>query len=228
MAAQKFTKKELKKDSFVTWTERSLEFLQQNATVVGVAFLILVVLLVGGSYVMRGREAARTEASYLLFQGQTLLAQGDYELAMAPLQDCVDKHGGTEFGEFARVAVVQARLGLGEFDAALAAIDQYSAEIPADHAASGDLRLLRASVLADAGRFAEAADAMAGMITADLDDSIYYERSVLRSKWLLAAGQRDAALNLLEELRQAVASGELEVTGNDLENRLALARAIGR
>jgi len=69
---------------------------------------------------------------------------------------------------------------------------------------------------------------MAGMITADLDDSIYYERSVLRSKWLLAAGQRDAALNLLEELRQAVASGELEVTGNDLENRLALARAIGR
>ena len=49
MAAQKFTKKDLKQDSFVEYIEKALEFLQRNATVVGVGFLLLVVLLVGGS-----------------------------------------------------------------------------------------------------------------------------------------------------------------------------------
>ena len=48
MAAQKFTKKSLKQDSFITYTERALEYLQRNATAVGVGLLVVVVLLVGG------------------------------------------------------------------------------------------------------------------------------------------------------------------------------------
>ncbi|MDD5718841.1 MAG: hypothetical protein PHQ53_04060, partial [Candidatus Krumholzibacteria bacterium] len=62
MAAQKFTRKDLKKDSFVESTDRALSFIQQHATAVGAVLLILVVLLVGGSYVRKGQQAAKMEA----------------------------------------------------------------------------------------------------------------------------------------------------------------------
>lgn len=228
MSAQKFTKKELKQDSFVTGTEKALEYLQKNATAVGIVLLVVVVLLVGGTYLKRSRTATAAEASYLLYQGQSLLSQGDYELAMASLQDCIDKHGNSEYGRLARVGMVQAMLGLRDVDGALARIDQYAADVPSGDPAAADLSLLRATALADAGRFAEAAEVLGGLIAVDLPDAVYYDRSVRRAEWLQAAGQHDAALNLLTELKQAVAAGELEIPGADLDNRLEVARALGK
>ena len=116
MAAQKLTKKDLKKkDSFITSTENLLEYVQRNATAVGIVLLAIVVLAVGGSYVRKGQQASRIEASYMLYQGQMLLSEGQFELAMAPLQDCIEKHGGSEFGKYARLSLVQAMLANGEF-----------------------------------------------------------------------------------------------------------------
>ena len=47
----------------------------------GVGLLVVVVLLVGGSYVRKSRSAAEAEASFQFYQGQNMLAQGDYDLA---------------------------------------------------------------------------------------------------------------------------------------------------
>ena len=226
MAAHKLTKKEIKQDSFITNMEKALEFLQRNATAVGAVLLIIVVLLVGGSYVQKGREASRVEASYMLYQGQMMLAQGEYEIAITPLQDCIDKYSGSEFGKFARVSLVQALLGAGETETALARLDEFMAEIPATHAAGQDLRSIQASAYADAGRFAEAADFQAALITDDLPDAVFYSRSVRRAEWLTKAGNNAAALAIYTDLESALAAGDLTVSGNDLANRMEVARAL--
>ena len=228
MAAQKLTKKDLKQDSFVDWAEKALEFLQANATGVGVALLVLVVVLVGGSYLRKQQSAARTEASYILYQGQMLLGQGDYTLALGPLQECVEQYGGTEFGKYARLSLVQAHAGLGDAAGALAKIDEYLDEIDAGHPVHADLQVLRAYVLADVGEFAEAAAALAALTSTDLADDVYYERIVRQAEWLNSAGQPGQALVLLEGLESAAAAGELEVFAQDLENRLEIARVRAR
>ena len=228
MAAHKLTKKDLKQDSFVDLAEKSLEFLQANATAVGIALLVLVVLLVGGSYVRKGQQAARAEASFMLYQGQMLVGQGDYALALAPLQECVEKHGGTEFGKYARLALVQARAGTGEYASAIVMIDEYLGEVDSKHPVHADLQVLRAYLLADTGQFAEAAGALAALTTTDLADDVYYERSIRRAEWLNSAGENGRALALLEELESAAAAGELKVFSQDLETRLEVARVRAR
>ncbi len=228
MAAQKFTKKNLKQDSFLEYTEKALEFLQRNATVVGAVFLVVVVLLVGGSYVRKGQASARAAASYMLYEGQTLVSSGDYDLAIAPLEDCIAKHGGSEYGQVARLALVQANFGLGRIDEGLALVDTYLGEISATDPLHGDLRLLQASGLADAGRFAEAADVMGDLITEDLADAVYYDRTVRRAEWLRKAGQSPTALTLLEGLQAAGDRGERVVYTQDLDSRVAVARALDR
>ncbi len=226
MAAQKFTRKELKQDAFVTRTQQTVDFIQKNATAVGVGLLVLVVVLVGGSYVRQGQNAARVEASYLLYHGQNLLGQGAYDLAIAPLQECIDRHGQTDFGRFARVGMVSALLGLGEVDNALARIDLYRTELKVGHPARQDLDRVYAYALADAGRHEEAAAALAQLPTAGLADVAVYERQLQQSRWLQTAGNHADAVRLLEDLQRRVLAGELEIPASDIEQRLATARAL--
>jgi predicted negative regulator of RcsB-dependent stress response len=226
VAAQKFTKQELKQDSFLSTTERVLEYGQKNATTIGIVLVAIVVLLVGGSYVKSSRESAQREASAMLYQGQMLLAEGQATAAMGPLQDVIDEHGGTQFGTVARVSLVQALLQMGDPEGALARIAQYRDEVSADHPAAAELAVLEANALADAGRFGEAADALGATISDDLIDSVRYHRQTTRSDWLIAAGRVDAAIAILEDLDVAIKSGTMMSFGNDLENRLGVARAL--
>jgi len=227
VAAQKLTKKDLKKkDSFITSTENLLEYVQRNATAVGIVLLAIVVLAVGGSYVRKGQQASRIEASYMLYQGQMLLSEGQFELAMAPLQDCIEKHGGSEFGKYARLSLVQAMLANDEPEAALARIDEYSGDVSADHPVARNLAVLRANGLADTGQFAEAADAIAATIDDHLADYEIYTRTVQQATWLQKAGDDAAALSLLENLRDRTAAGEIDNFGRDLDTRIEIARAL--
>lgn len=230
MAAQKFTRKELKKDAFVTNVERSLAFIQQNATTIGVLLLIVIVILVGGTYLRKSQRAAQQEASYLLYLGQNLLSQGDYQLAIAPLEQCIEKHGRTDFSRYARVGLVQGLLGLGDPQTALARSEVYRKELPAKHPAAQQLTHLHAVALADAGRYDEAADMLATMITSDLPDQAYYSLTLRRSHWLEAAGRPQESLAILTALQTAIAAGTLQLAnaGNELEQRLEVVRALAR
>lgn len=228
MAAQKFTRKELKKDPFVMQTERALSFIQEHATALGVGLVLLVVLLVGGTYLRQGQAASQQEASYLLYLGQNLVSQGDYMLAIAPLEECIEKHGRTDFAKYARVALAQALLGFGEVDNALMRIEVFRDEVGSRHPAVEQLALLHAHALADRGDFEEAARAIGEITNLDLADEIYYDRVLQRARWFDAAGQHIAALNVLTELRDRIRAGLLQVTATDgeLELRLEVTRAM--
>jgi tetratricopeptide (TPR) repeat protein len=226
VSAHKFTKKDLKQDSFVSNVERAMEWGQKNATVIGVVLLVLVVVLVGGSYLRTSQRNAALEASAMLYRGQNLVAQGDFQAAMGPLQDCVDQHGDSEFANYARVSIIQALLAMNETEVALARVGEFKDAVPADHPAHGDLGVLEAYVLASAGKPGEAADAMEPFATRDLSDRMYYDRTVQRAEWLLDAGRAGEGIALLEGLDAAIRDGELDVAVGELEKRLAVARAL--
>jgi predicted negative regulator of RcsB-dependent stress response len=228
LAAQKFTRKDLKHDSFVSGTEQVLEFLQKHATLAGGALLVVVVLLVGWSYVSKGKAASQAEASYMLYEGQMYVGDGQYDMATVTLQDCIAEHGDSDPGRYARVSLVQAMLGQGDTQGALEAIDRYLGEVPASHVTHGDLRLLRPYALADAGRYGEAADAMANLISRDLADGVYYDRTVRQAEWLRLGGRGADAVAVLEALKADAAAGEIEITGADLDRRIDIARATAR
>ena len=40
----------------------------------------------------QSRSAAEAEASYQFYEGQLLVSQGDYDLAIIPLEDCIAEH----------------------------------------------------------------------------------------------------------------------------------------
>jgi hypothetical protein len=67
---------------------------------------------------------------------------------------------------------------------------------------------------------------MAELIHDGLADPVRYDRVVQRAEWLREAGQGAAGLSLLEELEAAADAGEIEVFRQDLEQRLAVARAL--
>ena len=230
MAAQKLTRKELKRDPFVIHTERVLSFIQAHATAVGAALIVVVVLIVGGTYVRQGRIAAEQEASYLLYLGQNLLSQGDYMLAMAPLEEVIEKHGRTEFAMYARVSMIQALLGVGEPAAAMARAEIYRTAIDNRHPASRLLAVVRANAMADLDRYGEAAQALAEVTTPDLPPSIYFNRTMQRARWLELAEDYTGALQLLERLDDSIASGALHVPeiARELEQRLEVVRALAR
>lgn len=227
MPAHKFTKKDLKQDSFVTTTEKVLEFGQRNATVIGAVFLVIVVALVGGSYWKSSRTAAAQEASAMLYQGQVFATQGEYAAAMSTLQECIDKHGGSEFGYYARVSLVQAMLSMGDVTGALAQAQQFAGDIPSNHPAASELGILETYAMADAGQPGAAADAMATYIQDDLADAVFYDRSVQQADWLEAAGRHAEAVAVLERLDDQVKRGELKgISSGDLEKRLAVSKAL--
>lgn len=228
MAAHKFTRKDLKKDPFVENTEKVLEFIQSNATAMGVGLLVLVVLLIGGTYMRKGQESARIESSYLLYHGQTLLVQGDHDLAMVPLSECIEQHGGTDAGKFARVAMVRALLGAGQTEDAKSSLEAYRREIDPKHPAHAQLEQLQAYVLADEGRFEEAATALGDLITPEMPDAMTIDLTMLRASWLQKAGQPLAAHQLLQDLEAAIEAGQLDAGGqaSELERRLETARAL--
>ncbi len=229
MAAHKFTKQQLKQDSFVDTTRRLMDYGQRHATVIGIVLVAVIVLLVGGTYLETSRENAAREASALLYEGQVLLAQGDHVGAMGPLQDCIDLHGGTEFAPTARVSLIQAHLRVGDAQTALALVDEFKNEVPAGAPAHEDLAVLGAHAVAGTGDFKAAADALAATIDEETADQIRYQRRVTQTEWLQAAGLHGEAVRVLEELDAAVKSGDLDaMVGNDLANRLGVARALAR
>ncbi len=227
MAAQKLTKKDMKHDGFIDSTERGLEFLQHNAMPLGIGLLVIVALIVGVTYMKQAKAHSRDRASYLLYQGETLLSNGEAELAQSPLQECVERYGGTTFGRFARVGLAKSLLAQGSYEAALANADAALGEVPAGSPAARGLKQARAAAFASLGRYDEAASAYGELIPDARNDAETYDLSVRQAECLKAAGKLQDAVMVLEDLDAKVVRGDLEgVSKTDLDTRLAMMRAL--
>lgn len=227
MAAHKLTKKDLKHDGFLDRTEQALEFAQKNATALGIGLLVVVVLIVGFVYVRNSRAAARVQAGVLFHQGENLLAEGQYQTAMIPLQEAVDQYGGTDFGKYARVSLARAMLAVGDDEAALADIERWQQDVPAEHPASRGLKTARAAALANLDRYGDAAAVYDELAATAPSGQERYDMRLRQADCLRRGGQPREALAVLESLQTAVQTREIEVSNvAGLENQITLVRAL--
>ncbi len=227
MSTHKLTKKELKHDGFVEGTEKGLEFLQKHGMFLGLAILAVVVIIVGGTYLQKSKASSTTQASYLLYRGEGLLASGNLEGAQAPLQECIDRYGDTEFGRLARVSMAKAYLAAGANDDVVASVDLWLKDVPDDHPADRSLRLAKATALSSLQRHAEAAAAFGELAAAASSVGEVFEFTIRQSESLRQGGQAAEALRVLESLDARRAKGEITAPpSSDLRSRLEVLRAI--
>ncbi|MFO7652432.1 MAG: tetratricopeptide repeat protein [Candidatus Krumholzibacteriia bacterium] len=226
MAAERLTRKKLKQDGFVASVEQGLEFVQKNFVVLGVVVLALVVTLVGISIYGTSRQRAQQEASRLLYEGQIALGQGAYGMAVNRLREVVEEHGGVPVADLARIQLANAQNLAGEGSEALATIETALERLDGDDPLRADALVVKGVILSDAGRPAEAADAYAEAIAGDLPPERRYELTLRLAESHRQAGQPRAAVQALENLRDAIASGATEGNLRDLDAQIAFYRAL--
>lgn len=228
MPAHKLSRKELRRDGFVNWTERTLEYLQENLVTAAIIAGVVVVLVVGASYLRSSRAQARQTASALLYQGQSLLASGSYEAARGRLQECVDRFGDGEYGEQARLSLAEAQMGLGENELALQTLGEVPTTLrPADDLYSAYLTL-QATAEANLGRYDAAAERYSEALAGNLLPVQRYDLTLRRAEALHRAGRTADGLAVLEDLQRSIDTKELDLPARDLANRIEVYRALAQ
>ncbi len=228
MAARKFTRKELRQDGFVKWTERTLEYVQENYVKAAIIAAIVVVVLVGGSYIRNSRIQANQKASALLYQGQSMLSIGSYESARARLQECVDRFGGGDYGDLARLGLAEAQIGLDENELAIQTLDEAMAAVNAEDTLYSSLLAVQATAQANLERYDEAAATYEQALTGELLPVQRYDLTLRQADALRQGGRTAAGLVLLENLQATIDEGKLDVPARDLATRIDVYRALAR
>jgi hypothetical protein len=227
LSTHKLTKKEMKHDGFVEGTELGLEFMQKHGMAIGLAVVVLIVIIVGGSYLQKSKAASANQASYLLYKGEGLLASGNLDGAQAPLQECIDRYGDTDFGRLARVSLAKAYLASGANNDVVTSVDLWLKDVPGTHPAARSLRIAKATALSGLARYADAAVAFGELAASATSDPEIFELTIRQAENLRQGGQPAEALRLLEALDGRRARGEITApTNNDLRSRLEVLRAL--
>jgi tetratricopeptide (TPR) repeat protein len=217
----------MKHDGFVEGTEKGLEFLQKHGMAIGLAIVALIVIIVGGAYMQKSKAASTNQASYLLYRGEGLLTSGNLDGAQAPLQECIDRYGDTEFGRLARVSLAKAYLAGGANNDVVTSVDLWLKDVPGGHPANRSLRIAKTTALSGLGRYADAAAAFGELAASATDDAQVFELTIRQSENLRQGGQPAEALRVLEALDGRRARGEIKApTNNDLRSRLEVLRSL--
>ncbi len=229
MPSHKLTRKELKHDGFVDWTGRASDFLQVHYMRVGIVVLLILALILGVRLVREGQRRSAQRASYLLYQGQSLLLRGDHLAARGPLQEVVDRFGGTPFGKQAALGLAQAQLAGSEPDQALTSIERAARGLRANDPLALASARLRAAALITLQRLPEAENVYRDLLAvADLPDEARLELALALADCLKLAGRPADGAQVLVELLARIERGELKVQGRerDLESRIQLLKAL--
>lgn len=226
MTARKMTRKNLKQDSFVDWTSRSVEFIQDHYLKLLIGVIGIIVVLVGVSYYSQGQVKSAQRASYLLFQGQSLLAQGAYGPAQERLQECSQDFGGTESGKRARLELGHVMIAQGDDLGALGLLEAGAAETSPEDALYRDYLRYQATALVNLKRHGEAERLYRQLLEGNPDGVEQVELELRLADCLRLDGRMHEALAVLERLQAAVHRGEITADTHDLETRLQLYRAL--
>jgi tetratricopeptide (TPR) repeat protein len=213
---QKLTKRQIKEDPLVTAAFRAREFWDAHGQKILIGIGAVVVLAVLGYMILRARGQAEERASGDLFRAEISIQQADYPSAIQVLTQLIESAPDTRASRRA-----MALLG-----------DSYAAQQKPRDAATwyrkaldkaGKDPILRLSAarglaasLENAGQFAEAAAAYGEVVRAVKTDNDRGRAMYAQARCLLAAGQRQKAIQILRAVN-ALPAADLGVTQPALE-----------
>jgi pentatricopeptide repeat protein len=226
VSAQKLSRRQLKQDSFVDWTAKSVEFIQENYVRLAIGIGAVVVLAIAVSLYFQGQHKAREQASFLLYQGESLMYRGAYDAARERLQQCHERYGGTLFGKRAGLDLGHAYLALGDPAQALATLEGLEPQVAGRGEMHRELQLLKGAALVDLERYAEAEALYRQMQSEDLHPNERYEVGMRLADCLKLSGRVQEGLNVLEDLKASADRGDIPTESRDLDMRLQVFRAL--
>lgn len=228
MTAHRLTRKELKQDSFVAWAAKATEFLQQYYVHIGVAVLVLAVVIIGTSLYRKSQVSAQESASFLLYQGQSLLFRGESESARYPLQECIDRFSGTPSGKQARLDLAHAFLATGDNDAALSVLEEGLQATDPQSPLYEDLRQAKAAALMNLEEYDQAASVFESLLATNPGERDRIEWTLRLADCRRLQGQLAEAAEILGQLQSEIESGNISQPVRDLESRLQVLQALAR
>jgi len=226
--AHRLTRKDLKQDSFVEWAAKATEFVQQYYVHIGVAILVVAVVIIGSSLYRKSRVSAQESASFLLYQGQSLLFRGECESARYPLQECIDRFSGTPSGKQARLDLAHAFLATGDNDAALAILEEGLQSTDSQSPLYEDLQQAKAATLMNLKEYDQAATVYESLLASDPRQRDRIEWTLRLADCRRLQGQLAEAAEILIQLQTEIEKGNISQPVRDLESRLQVLQALAR
>lgn len=109
-------------DAFVTTIKRGYEWGRENSRAVGVVLAVVAVVAIGALWFTTQQRQLESQAAARFTQVQQSIASGNSQLAIRDLQAYLDRFGGTETADQARLLLAAILLGEDRAQEAIAAL----------------------------------------------------------------------------------------------------------
>ena len=201
MAAHKLTKKELKKDSFITTMLQAFEFSKTHQNMLFVGLLIVIVIIAGSIWFTNARRQTREEASSQFSEGLAMFRAGDLKTSEELFKMVSERHANIQEGTYSFFFAGKCALLGGRNTDAIEWFDEYlerSGKFPffKDAAMDG-----KAVALENERRYGEAAvvyfELAQHIETNRFMENVYLRRAAENFE---LGGQHDRAIEIMEEL----------------------------
>jgi len=221
-------RRDLKQDSFVEWAARAAEFVQQYYVHLGIGILVIAVAVIGFSLYKKSQISAQESASFLLYQGQSLMSRGNFDAARAPLQECIERFSGTRSGKQARLDLAHSFLATGDNEAALASLEDGFSQVEATDPLYLKLLASKAATFINLAQYRDAEHIYRRLLAGNPNELEIGEWTMRLADCLQLEGRPDEAVALLEDLQSELESGKISKAPRDLESRLQVFRALAQ
>lgn len=217
--ARKLSRKEIKRDPFVTATLNAWEYTREHQGTVFAGLIILVVVIAVAVWMQNSRRGGRIEAITQFSEALTAFRMGDVKTAEQLFAMAHENHGSTREGVHALYFIGKCLLIEGNYSAAIESFDRYVANSNKyndfyDAAMDG-----KGIALMNQQQYAEAAELyseLAGSIqTNAFMETVYLRRAVENYK---LSDQPDRAVKIMRQLLEQTTGTERR----DLEVEIAI------
>lgn len=215
MSSDKITKKQLKKDSFVTTTLKAWEYSREHQTTIFVIFLIVVVAIVGVLWTMQSRREAADRLSNRFGEALSYFRAGQLVAAEETFKLVREQGGSSRDAIYSRYFIGKCALEDRRSLEAIESFDDYLASARRNDFFFDAAMAGKAVALENERRFEEAALIFVELAenpkTTDFDKKNYLMSAAENFK---KSNQKDKALEVMDrllELTEGVEKRDLEV-----------------
>ncbi|MGB8656562.1 MAG: outer membrane protein assembly factor BamD [Candidatus Zixiibacteriota bacterium] len=200
MSPQRITKKEIKKDKFVTFTFKLSEWVQKHLNHVlmgggGVVLIVLIVFFVLSSQSKRERKAAES-----LGKASLELQSGDLRAAVGDLQIVVNQYGGTKSAGQADFLLASAYFYAKDYAQAQSFFERYLGKFNQDPLVAAAAQAGIAECHVQRGNFALAGEAFVKAVSMNPQGLLSSQYLLEAADAYLKAKQTDKAKDILNRL----------------------------
>ncbi|MCK4236444.1 MAG: hypothetical protein KAX38_04945 [Candidatus Krumholzibacteria bacterium] len=201
MSAKKLTRKQIKEDTFITTTVKTLEYLKKHQTLLFVGLLVVIVIIAGTGWISRSRKQTQAAASAQFSDALVSFRKGDLATAEEIFKLISERYRGVREGVYAIYFAGNCALESGRNTDAIESFDRYleaGDRYPFFHDAAMDGK---GTALENEERYGDAAKVYLELLK-DIKTNSFMEKIYLRraADNLKLSNQNKRAIEIIQQL----------------------------